>query len=280
MPELAEIETLKLYLAEHIIGDKITNYTQRRNKLRYELIKDLASYLINATIIDITRRAKYLNIYLNNDYVLTYHLGMSGRITIQLENYQLQKHDHITIGLQSGKQLVFNDARRFGMVYISPSNQVNDQHYLKTLGVEPLEEEFNTEYLFKKLLSKKIAIKLALMDNKIVVGVGNIYAAESLFMAKINPLRPANTLTREEVYTLVSSIKQVLEKAIKAGGTTLRDFVGVDGKPGYFKQQLNVYGRIGLPCYICGHKIEKIKQSGRSTFFCPDCQNGSQKDLL
>ncbi len=274
MPELAEVETLKLYLKQHIIGDKITNYAQRRNKLRYELAKDLGNYLTNATIIDITRRAKYLNIYLDNDYMLTYHLGMSGRLTIQSENYQPQKHDHVTIELQSGKQLVFNDARRFGMVYISHNDQINNQPYLKILGVEPLDKEFDDTYLLEKLLSKKIAIKLALMDNKIVVGVGNIYAAESLFMAKINPLKPSNTLTKEEASYLVYAIKQVLEKAIKAGGTTLRDFVGANGKPGYFKQELNVYGRIGLPCYICSHKIEKIKQSGRSTFFCPHCQNG------
>jgi len=278
MPELAEVETLKRYLASHIIGDKITNYTQRRNNLRYELTKDLASYLINTTIIDITRRAKYLNIYLDNGYVLTFHLGMSGRITIQPENYQLKKHDHIIIGFDSGAQLVFNDARRFGMVYISLSNQLNSQPYLETLGAEPLEDEFDTNYLLKKLLSKKIAIKLALMDSKVVVGVGNIYAAESLFMAKINPLKLSNTLTKKEVCLLVSSVKQVLEKAIKAGGTTLRDFVGVDGKPGYFKQELNVYGRQGLSCYICQHKIEKIKQSGRSTFFCPHCQIDCQNE--
>ncbi|MCF8494516.1 MAG: bifunctional DNA-formamidopyrimidine glycosylase/DNA-(apurinic or apyrimidinic site) lyase [Rickettsiaceae bacterium] len=272
MPELAEVETLKRYLVSHIIGDKITNYTQRRNSLRYELTKDLFNYLINTTIIDLTRRAKYLNIYLDNDYVLTFHLGMSGRITIQQENYHLQKHDHVIIEFQSGKQLVFNDARRFGMVYISPSNEVSNQHYFKALGVEPLGEKFDTEYLLKKLLNKKIAVKLAIMDNKIVVGVGNIYAAESLFRAQINPLTPSNTLTKEEVCSIVSSIKQVLEKAIQAGGTTLRDFVGPDGKPGYFKQELNVYGRQGLSCYICQYKIEKIKQSGRSTFFCPHCQ--------
>ena len=278
MPELAEVETLKRYLASHIIGDKITNYNQRRNRLRYELTEDLFNYLINTTIIDLTRRAKYLNIYLDNDYVLTFHLGMSGRITIQQENYHLQKHDHVIIEFQSGKQLVFNDARRFGMVYISPSNEVSNQHYFKALGVEPLEEKFDTEYLLKKLLNKKIAIKLAIMDNKIVVGVGNIYAAESLFRAQINPLTPSNTLTKEEVCSIVRSIKQVLEKAIQAGGTTLRDFVGADGKPGYFKQELNVYGRQGLSCYICQHKIEKMKQSGRSTFFCPHCQTDCQNE--
>ena len=278
MPELAEVETLKRYLVSHIIGDKITNYTQRRNKLRYELTEDLFNYLINTTIIDLTRRAKYLNIYLDNSYVLIFHLGMSGRITIQQQSYHLQKHDHVIIGFQSGKQLVFNDARRFGMVYISHINQISDQHYLKTLGVEPLNKEFDAEYLFKKLLNKKIAVKLAIMDSKIVVGVGNIYAAESLFMAQIDPLKPSNTLTKEEVYCLVSSIKHVLVKAIKAGGTTLRDFVGADGKPGYFKQELNVYGRQGLLCYVCHIKIEKVKQSGRSTFFCPNCQTDCQNE--
>jgi formamidopyrimidine-DNA glycosylase len=278
MPELAEVETLKRYLASHIIGDKITNYTQRRNSLRYELTDDLFNYLINTTIIGLTRRAKYLNIYLDNEYVLTFHLGMSGRITIQQEGYHLQKHDHIIIEFQSGKQVVFNDARRFGMVYISPSNEVSNQHYFKELGVEPLEEKFDTEYLLKKLLNKKIAVKLAIMDNKIVVGVGNIYAAESLFRAKINPFKPSNTLTKEEVCSIVKSIKQVLEKAIQAGGTTLKDFMGADGKPGYFKQELNVYGRQGLLCYVCHIKIEKVKQSGRSTFFCPNCQTDCQNE--
>ena len=152
MPELAEVETLKRYLASHIIGDKITNLTKRRNKLRYEITEDLFNYLINTTIIDLTRRAKYLNIYLDNSYVLIFHLGMSGRITIQQQSDHLQKHDHVIIGFQSGKQLVFNDARRFGMVYISHINQISDQHYLKTLGVEPLNKEFDAEYLFKKPL--------------------------------------------------------------------------------------------------------------------------------
>lgn len=272
MPELAEIETLKLYLSNHIINDKIINYIPRRSKLRYDLAKDSTDYLVNASIVDIKRRAKYLKIYLSNGYVLIYHLGMSGRLTIQAGDYNPQKHDHVIIELQSGKQLVFNDARRFGMIYISHKNQLETQPYLVSLGPEPLEKDFTSEYLLKKLSNKKIPIKLAIMDNKIVVGVGNIYAAESLFMAKINPLRSSNSLRQEEVDHLIVSIRKVLEKAIKAGGTTLRDFVGVDGKPGYFKQELNLYGRNGLPCYVCGHKIEKIKQSGRSSFFCLQCQ--------
>lgn len=272
MPELAEIETLKLYLSEHIINDKIINYSQRRNKIRYELSTQLASLLSNATIIDIRRRAKYLKIYLSNDYVLIYHLGMSGRLTIEPNDHQLRKHDHIIVALHSGRKLVFNDARRFGMVYISHAAEINTQKYIASCGPEPFGEEFTCEYLSKKLANRNIAIKLAIMDNKIVVGVGNIYVAESLHLAKIHPLRPSNSLFEEEIRLLITSIQKVLKQAIAAGGTTLRDYVGADGEPGYFKQKLNVYGRGGLKCNFCGHVIEKIKQAGRASFFCSACQ--------
>lgn len=272
MPELAEIETLKLYLLEHIINDKIINYTQRRNKIRYDLSPQLSNLVPNVTITGIKRRAKYLQIYLSNDYILIYHLGMSGRLTIEPQGHCLRKHDHVIIDLLGGRKLIFNDARRFGMVYISHINQLNNQPYLTSLGPEPLEDNFTPQYLHKKLSNKNIAIKLALMDNKIVVGVGNIYASESLFRARIHPERASNSLTKEETQLLIISIQKVLQDAINAGGTTLRDFVGANGEPGYFKQKLYVYAKEGAACNVCEGKILKIKQSGRSSFFCPDCQ--------
>ena len=272
MPELAEIETLKNYLEQHIIGKQIGSYVQHRGNLRYALPASLSQHASTGQVEGVERRAKFLNINLSNGYTIIFHLGMSGRLTVQPSSYQTQKHDHIIVGFKDGTQLVFNDARRFGMVYSCKSSDLNAQDFMKNMGQEPLTSEFNTEYLMRLLSNKTSPIKTALMDNRIVVGVGNIYAAESLFIAKIHPLRPANSLTKEEISRMIASIKQVLEKAIKAGGTTLKDFVGGDSKPGYFKQELNVYGRAGEACYVCKQSVKKIKQAGRSSFFCSSCQ--------
>jgi len=272
MPELPEVETLKCYLAGHIIGETIASLETRRDKLRYELSPYLEQHAVLGVVSGIKRKAKFLIIELSNGYMLIFHLGMSGRLTMQSVDYQPQKHDHIIISFQSGDQLVFNDARRFGMVYSCRADMLSEQSFLNRAGREPLEEGFDACYLLKQLAAKKSPIKTAIMDNKIVVGVGNIYAAESLFMSKINPLTKANTLGAGAVSALVKSIKRVLQKAIYAGGTTLKDFLGGDSKPGYFKQELQVYGRKGLPCYICKTPIESLKQAGRATFFCPSCQ--------
>lgn len=273
MPELAEVETLMLYLKKNILGQEIVSFQKNRNNLRYELNPQLQELTENSVIIDIQRRAKFLNIKLSNKNSFIVHLGMSGRLTVQPKEYKIQKHDHIRISFASGKQLVFNDARRFGMVYSCLSNEFDRQYFLKNMGVEPLTDEFNTSYLVQKLKNKNTSIKTAIMDSRIVVGVGNIYAAESLFVSGIHPERIAGGLSSVEVAKLVSAIKMVLTKAIKAGGTTLRDFVNGDNKPGYFKQELNVYDRAGKPCYSCQNSIKKVKQSGRSSFFCPKCQN-------
>ena len=272
MPELAEVETLKRYLKKHITGEKIISFTQKRKNLRYPLDKNLKTHAISGKVTDVVRSAKFLSLTLDNSYSIIFHLGMSGRLTIQSKNYQLQKHDHVIIGFQSNRQLVFNDVRRFGMVYSCNSNALARQDFLKSMGQEPLAKEFNTDYLLQKLSSRKSPIKTAIMNSKIVVGVGNIYAAESLFVAKMSPFKRSNTLTILEVDKLVDAIKTVLQKAIKAGGTTLKDFVGGDNKPGYFKQELNVYDREGKWCYICKHPIQKIRQAGRSTYFCVNCQ--------
>lgn len=272
MPELAEVETLKRYLKQHIVGEEIISYGQYRNNLRYELDPALRTQTVGTVITGVERRAKYLNIYLDNENIITYHLGMSGRLTIQPKEYIAAKHDHIIIWLKNNKQLVFNDARRFGMVYICSAQSLARQKFMCSMSLEPFDEEFNIDYLQNKLRNKKIAIKLAITDNKIVVGVGNIYAAESLFAARIHPLKPAGELTSNEIELLIKSIQKVLSDAIESGGTTLKDFVGGDNKPGYFKQKLAVYARYGMLCISCEFNIEKIKQSGRTTFFCPNCQ--------
>lgn len=273
MPELAEVETLKRYLEKHIISEEIITLTARRENLRYPLnTQEIQQHTLGAIILKVKRVAKFLALELDNYYSIIFHLGMSGRLTVQMADYLPQKHDHIIMGFANGRQLIFNDARRFGMVYSCKTSELQKQNFLKNMGQEPLEDEFNTVYLLEKLSSKKVSIKIAIMDSKIVVGVGNIYAAESLFLAKIHPLKPAGTLKAIEVERLVHSIKQVLNKAIAAGGTTLRDFVSGDNKPGYFQQELNVYDRSSQACYICKHAIEKIKQAGRSTCFCPKCQ--------
>lgn len=272
MPELAEVETVKRYLEKHIIGNKIVKFRNFRDNLRYPLQKNLANTLEGAKIKNIRRRAKYLILDLHNDNSIIIHLGMSGRFTIQPQEYSAKKHDHILMLLDSCKQLIFNDTRRFGMFYAFTTDNIEQQVFIKTLGLEPLNDDFDAAYLKGKIFGKNMPIKSCIMDNRIVVGVGNIYAAESLFAAKIHPQRSASSLNDNEVSILVSKIKEVLQKAIDAGGTTLRDFVSGDNSPGYFKQELNVYDRKNMPCKICATPIESIKQSGRTSFFCTICQ--------
>lgn len=271
MPELPEVETLKRYLEKSLIGKTIIKLKQNRINLRYKLEKELESRVQSAKIVNLMRRAKYFILNLDNDYSLIIHLGMSGRFTLQPYNYQSQKHDHLIFYLDNLEQLVFNDARRFGMVYLFQTANLLEQKIFKNLGPEPLSNKYNADYLQSSLSNKKTPIKNALMDNNIIVGIGNIYASESLFLAKIHPQRFSRSLSYEEISRLVIASKTILEKAILAGGTTLRDFVNGDSSPGYFKQELLVYGRDGKPCYNCGTAIVKIKQAGRATFYCPEC---------
>lgn len=273
MPELPEVETLKRSLEKYVVGHKITSFMQFRSSLRYELDPNLATKTVNSFISKLQRVAKYLIIELSNNNSIIFHLGMTGRLTLRKINYEFQKHDHLVFVLENENLIVFNDSRRFGMVYVCNTNQLKMQKYLKNIGLEPFSRQFNVEYLVNCFKNKKTPIKSAIMDNKIIVGVGNIYASESLFLSKISPLRPAQTLTTNEILCLTRSIIWVLNEAIDAGGTTLRDFVNGDNKPGYFKQKLNVYDRKNLNCYCCKAKITKIMQSGRATYFCSICQS-------
>lgn len=272
MPELPEVETLKCYLEQHISNKIINDIVLNRSNLRYPFSNDLTKCGQNAVITSITRIAKYIVMHLSSGYSLIIHLGMSGRFTVRAKDYISIKHDHVVINLDDHSKVIFNDARRFGMVYCCKTAEIYQKKFFKDLGPDPLTELFNANYLQEHLKNRKIPIKNAIMDNKIIVGVGNIYASESLFQAKVNPLLASDKLNYQQITVLVAAIKQILQQAIKAGGTTLKDFVSGDSKPGYFKQELQVYGRYKQKCYTCNDTIDKVKQSGRTSFFCPHCQ--------
>jgi formamidopyrimidine-DNA glycosylase len=271
MPELPEVETLKRCLQNSIIGATITKVIVQRKDLRYNLPEALPIKALSVTILALRRIAKYLLLDLNNGYSIVVHLGMSGRFTIRPPDYHFLKHDHVIFILDCRSMLVFNDARRFGMIDICRTTNIQSRIANK-LGPDPLSEQFNDHYLQEKFINRKIPIKNALMDNTIVVGIGNIYASESLFVAGIDPTRKSCSLAEAELASLVTAIKVTLEKAILAGGTTLKDFVNGDNTPGYFKQELSVYSKQGEQCPRCDNTIAKIKQSGRASFYCPICQ--------
>ena len=270
MPELPEVETLKRYLEQNIIDATITALVKRRDNIRYTLQDDLGLSVKLAKILFIRRRAKYLLLDLDNGYSIVIHLGMTGRFTLQPKGYQAAKHDHVIFMLDNTAQLVFNDHRRFGMIYSMLTSDIEEK-FLQNLGIEPLLDDMSYEYLRQKL-NRNVPIKNLLMDNRIIVGIGNIYASESLFMAKILPTRLGHSLSENEINNLLLAIRHVLTKAIEAGGTTLKDFVSGDSKPGYFQQELQVYGREKRSCLACRGTIKKLKQSGRSTFYCAGCQ--------
>lgn len=280
MPELPEVETIKRSLEKYIVGYKITSLTTFRDSLRYQLSSDLAATAGNGRIIDIRRIAKYLLLDLDNHNSLIFHLGMTGRLVFKTADncgYQRQKHDHIIIDLADSSEkekakLIFTDPRRFGMVYHCLTSDLYQEKYLRHMAIEPFSKQFDANYLKNCFKNKKLPIKSAIMDNRIVVGVGNIYASESLFLSGIHPLRPAGTLQIAELELLVKSIVTILCQAIDAGGTTLKDFVNGDNRPGYFKQYLRVYDRNQLDCYNCSAKIVKLMQSGRASYYCPQCQ--------
>lgn len=268
MPELPEVETSRRGILPYLKGQIIDKIIVRQPKLRWSVDKAISN-VHGQVILDIKRRAKYLLLQLPNNWIVI-HLGMSGSLRILKNPQKAEKHDHIDLVLENGVTLRYTDPRRFGSWLWA--NSLDEISQLQHLGPEPLSDEFSAEYLFEKARSRKIPIKSWIMDNHIVVGVGNIYASESLFMAKINPNRKVNSLQLNEFERLVASIKQVLTKSIKQGGTTLKDFLQSNGKPGYFAQELQVYGREGKQCLICGTEIKSQKIGQRNTFYCEYCQ--------
>jgi formamidopyrimidine-DNA glycosylase len=270
MPELPEVETSCRGITPHLVGQVIDDVTIRQPKLRWPIPTELPQLLIGQTITTISRRAKYIFITTKIGSLIL-HLGMSGSLRVVDSNTPAEKHDHFDLHLSNGKRLRLRDPRRFGAVLWG--GLLPEAHPLIAhLGPEPLDDEFSAEHLYQRGHKRKIAIKSLIMDAKVVVGVGNIYASESLFLAGIHPNRKANGLSKKGYLQLTIEIKQVLAKAIEQGGTTLKDFQQSDGKPGYFAQQLNVYGRSGEPCPTCGKAISQCKIGQRSSFYCSECQ--------
>ena len=272
MPELPEIETIKRGIIPHCCSQLIVKVFLYEIRLRWPVEKYLPELLAKQKIEDITRRSKYILFTLKNG-ILIWHMGMTGTLRLVAQDTPRKKHDHIDMVLGSGKILRFNDPRRFGALLWT--DQPIDLHPLFVhLGHEPLSNVLTPEYLLQKARNRKVPIKTWLMDNKVIVGVGNIYANEVLFKTRTHPLTPVEQLTQDDCQKLVPAIQATLQSAIDAGGTTLKDFTQVDGKPGYFRQDLQVYGRKGQPCVSCGNVLQELRLSGRSTIFCPTCQPG------
>lgn len=271
MPELPEVETTRRGIEPHLLQHKIKDVVIRQRKLRWPIPRNLADNLRQQTILAVQRRGKYLLIR-TQPGTLIIHLGMSGSLRILPCVTPAEKHDHFDLVLNDGQCMRLRDPRRFGAVLWTSGDPL--QHtLLRSLGPEPLETDFNAEYLARCAAGRKVNVKQFIMDSKVVVGVGNIYANEALFMAGIHPRRAAGKISRPRFQLLVSAIKQVLRAAIKQGGTTLRDFTSSEGKPGYFRQQLLVYDRAGQPCSQCGKAISHCVLGQRSTYYCTHCQH-------
>ncbi len=275
MPELPEVETIKTAICNSIGNCSINNLIVNNYRLRVAVPEDICSKVCGAKIINYRRIAKYILIDLDNGFSIIWHMGMSGKIKIFDETPKVfEKHDHIVLETDNGC-VVYNDARRFGLFTCLKTSELKKHKFFRSLGPEPLSKDCSAEYLYAELQEKKVPIKVALLDQEVIVGIGNIYASESLFCAGISPLRSANSLSFEETKKLLIEIRKVLQKAIKAGGSTLRDYQKPDGSLGYFQNMHCVYNKIGQKCPHCicdttkTGGIHKIIQAGRSSFYCP-----------
>ena len=272
MPELPEVETIARALAGALQGRKLLRAAAYTPRLREPLDTDNLSLAAGRKFTVIRRRAKFIIAETGGTApALALHLGMTGSLRIEEKDAARRKHDHAEFFLDNGKKLVYNDPRRFGLAKVYPTPAAFAEEYAD-LGLEPLEKGFSGEWLFTRSRKANTPIKPWIMKQEIVVGVGNIYACESLHRCRISPLRPANGLSRDECANLVREIKTVLKQSIKNGGTTFSDYRQLDGSEGHFVQRLEVYGRTSEPCRHCGAPIARIVQGGRSTFYCPQCQ--------
>ena len=269
MPELPEVETTRLALIPHLEGRLITGVTLRRPDLRWPIPDEITKLLPGRRVLGLRRRAKYLLLDLAPGSAIL-HLGMSGCLRVVPAAHAPGPHDHVDIGLDSGQVIRFNDPRRFGCLLWQPYGETHE--LLQDLGPEPLSGDFTGDYLYERSRKRTASVKAFLMDQAIVVGVGNIYAVETLFRSGIAPGRAAGRVSRERYAILAQAVKKVLRQAIKSGGTTLRDFLNPDGMPGYFKQKLFAYGREGMPCLECGHLLCGNRLGGRATVWCAHCQ--------
>jgi formamidopyrimidine-DNA glycosylase len=270
MPELPEVETTVNGIKPWLENKKIKQINVYNSSLRWKIPDDLPKKYLSENIIKVSRRAKYILIHLESKACIIIHLGMSGSLVVNTQDKPLAKHDHFEMILEDNTMLRYNDPRRFGCVL--DTQDLADHKLLKHLGPEPLTDEFNGKLFKDKAKNKTLAVKNFIMDGKVVVGVGNIYASEALFMAGINPNKSVNKISLKKYQKLAEVIKVVLANAIKSGGTTLNDFVNADGKPGYFAQKLKVYGRTGEPCISCEKPITQKTIGQRSTFYCTQCQ--------
>lgn len=273
MPELPEVETTRRGIEPHVVGRKVKQLIVRDSRLRWPVPEELAECIAGQKLRGIERRGKYLLLDFGRGTAL-WHLGMSGSLRVLLGdavNQPAAVHDHVDLVFSGKVALRFTDPRRFGAL-LWTEEPVAEHSLIAHLGPEPLSDAFDAEYLYQKSRKRQQAIKVWLKDAKVVVGVGNIYANEALFTAGIRPDKPAGKLTKPKAQRLVQEIKRVLAKAIERGGTTLRDFTGGDGQPGYFAQELSVYGRGGKPCRQCAKPLVEIRQANRATVFCRQCQ--------
>lgn len=270
MPELPEVETTRRGLLPHLVGRRIRSVVVRNANLRWPVPPDLARRLKGEEIVDVRRRGKYLLFDLRKGHLLV-HLGMSGRLTLVAAGLSPRKHDHVDVLLEGGRMLRLTDPRRFGaMLWLEAPA---DRHaLLKDLGMEPLEAGFSGAALEARARGRRVAVKQFLMNGGIVTGVGNIYASEALFHAGIHPGRSAGRISRRRWERLAAAVRATLERALAAGGSTLRDFASAEGRAGRYQYRFSVYGREGEPCQACRTPIRSLRQGQRSTFYCPACQ--------
>ena len=276
MPELPEVETVSLALSKVVINAKILKIQIFRSDLRWKIKNSLKKDLQNDFFKQPFRRGKFILVPTINENIFLIHLGMSGQIKIRENSETLLKHDHVRITIKSNNDkiyfITYNDPRRFGYIDLFNNREINQHFLLKKLGVEPLEKELNVDYLESIFKKKTKSIKETLMDQGVIAGIGNIYASEILFKAKINPYRSVQTLQREEIKSIIKATRQILQKSIKVGGTTLQNHLQPNGKLGYFVQKLRVYGKNNKKCKRCKYLISVSIISNRSTYFCNNCQ--------
>jgi formamidopyrimidine-DNA glycosylase len=270
VPELPEVETTRRGIRSALVGRAITGFVLREPRLRWPVDRAIERILPGRAVLDVRRRAKYLLVDVEGGALLA-HLGMSGSLRVLPAATPLLTHDHYDLCLDDGRCLRFNDPRRFGSLHWLTGDPA-EHPLLADLGPEPLEPGFDADYLHRESRGRRVAVKPFLMDQRVVVGVGNIYASEALFRAGIHPQRASGRIGAGRYERLVAAVRAVLGEAIRQGGTTLRDYVSAEGTPGYFRQRLYVYERAGEPCRRCGRPIRQLVQGQRSTYFCPACQ--------
>ncbi|MDH3394154.1 MAG: bifunctional DNA-formamidopyrimidine glycosylase/DNA-(apurinic or apyrimidinic site) lyase [Desulfobulbaceae bacterium] len=273
MPELPEVEVIRQGLAPLVVGRQVVRVGCSGKKLRLPVpVAALQARLPGCRIVAVERRAKYLLLRTDREDLLIIHLGMTGRLGLFAVDVPQARHDHLCFLLDNGLEMRFNDARRFGSVQFFAAAQMRKDDPFAGLGPEPLGKGFTAAYMQKRAVGRRLPVKGFLMENRVVVGIGNIYASETLFAARIDPLRPAGVLSLEQWRAITRSARKVLRRAIAAGGSTISDYVNAGGESGYFQLELAVYGRDGQPCRSCRATIKRVMVGGRATFFCPGCQ--------